>query len=115
MLVGRKLLAQSKINNAHGGMQGGIDKHDIFKLQITVHDAFGMEVRHGLEKRRHDAVDLVFSIRISRIQISTTAELQNNKQLFLVLIGFNGTDNVRMIHVLEDFHLIAKFFDKLLT
>lgn len=63
-------------------------------------------VLQGFAKTSHYIARYVFRVWSSCVQVSTTAQLEDNKNTMMMVKGFQGTDYVRMIQVLQNFHCL---------
>ena len=64
----------------------------------------GVQVGQGLEEATDHGLGLGFGIGIPRVQVTPTAQFQENVQAEFVTVGFQATDNVGMIQILENFN-----------
>lgn len=61
-----------------------------------------MQVGDCLEETEHDLAGSFFRVRVVRVQISTAAQFQHNKDAILIIEGFDCPNNIRMIEASQN-------------
>jgi len=105
-----KRLRSSKIDDFyHGALRFRI-KEQVLRLQIAMHDLHGVAVRHRWQHllQDHGGISLAVVWPLDDLieQFTSTAMFRHNEVTLRILIDLEKSDDVRVIHCLEDFNFL---------
>ena len=89
--------------------------HDIFWFDISVNDALRMAMLKCLEQIKHDLGRLLFIEWLLPLgdfleKLTTRAKLHAEVNVFGIIVGLIVLDDVRMVNLLHELHLIFQTF-----
>ena len=86
--------------------------HNVFVFQISVDQILGMEIGHCVKNHVHDGLGLRLVVRISRVKVAAAAKFQHQVEPILIVVRFNGANNIGMVNGAQNSNLIEKFFSE---
>jgi hypothetical protein len=67
-------------------------------------DPMIVKVRDCTQEAPNDAGGLCFHVGIARVKIPSTAKLQDDEQAAMIIEGFKGLHDVRVVQLLQNRH-----------